>query len=56
MVFLHFNILSANLSGGKGGTFMVNPGRHLTSLRHWLLWFQLLINLDCIVTNYQFFK
>jgi len=20
---------------GKGGTFMVGPGRHLASLRHW---------------------
>jgi len=24
------------LRGGKGGTFMVGPGRHLASLRHWL--------------------
>jgi len=22
------------MSGGKGGTFMVCPGRHLASLRH----------------------
>jgi len=30
------------LRGGKSGTFMVDPGRHLASLRHCLLpsfWF-----------------
>jgi len=27
--------LKANLRGGKGSTFMVGPGRHLASLRHY---------------------
>ena len=31
----HLKFLSANLRGGKGSTFMVGPGRHLASLRHW---------------------
>jgi len=26
--------LQANLRGGKGGTFMIGPGRHLALLRH----------------------
>jgi len=26
--------LQANFRGGKGGTFMVGPGRHLALLRH----------------------
>ena len=35
MVFFHFKFLYANLRSGKGGTFMVGPGRPLASLRHW---------------------
>jgi len=37
MIFFHFKLLKTNLRGGKGGTFMVGPGRHLASLRHWLI-------------------
>jgi len=36
MIFLHFKFLS-NLRDGKGGTFMVDPGRILASLRHRVL-------------------
>jgi len=36
MIFLHLKFLQANLRGGKDSTFMVGPGRHLASLRHWL--------------------
>ena len=32
----HLKSLQANLRGGKGGTFMIGPGRHLASLRHWM--------------------
>jgi len=35
MIFSHFQFLQENVRGGKGGTFMVGPGRHLTLLRHW---------------------
>jgi len=33
----HFKFLQANFWVGKGGTFMVGPGRHLASLRHCVL-------------------
>jgi len=32
IIFFHFKFLEANLRGGKGGTFMVGPGRHFASL------------------------
>jgi len=35
-VIFHFKCLKANLRGGKGGTFLVGPGRHLALLRHWV--------------------
>jgi len=34
MILFYFKFLNANLKGRKGGTFVVSPGRHLTSLRH----------------------
>jgi len=33
MIFC-FKLLLTNLRGGKGGTFMVGPGRHLGPLHH----------------------
>jgi len=35
MIF-HFKFLQGNLRGRNGGTFVVGPGRHLASLRHWI--------------------
>jgi len=34
MIF-HFKFLKVRLTCGKGGISMVDPGRHLASLRHW---------------------
>jgi len=36
MIFFYFKFLKANFRGGKGVTFIVGPGRHLASLRHWV--------------------
>jgi len=36
MIFFHSKFFYANSWGRKGGTFMVGPGRHLASLRHYL--------------------
>jgi len=35
VVFSHFKFFQANFRGEKGGNFVVGPGRHLASLRHW---------------------
>jgi len=36
MVYFLSEYLLANFRGEKGGNFMIDPGRHLASLRHWL--------------------
>jgi len=36
MVSFHFKFLQEHFRGGKGGTFMVGPGRPLASLRHYM--------------------
>jgi len=34
MIF-SFEIFASKFGGGKGGTFMVGPGRHLAPMRCW---------------------
>jgi len=36
MIFFHFKFLQEHFRGEKGCNFMVGPGRHLASLRHWI--------------------
>jgi len=33
-IFIHFNVLQANLRSGKGGAYTAGPGRRISSLRH----------------------
>jgi len=35
IIFFHFKFLQPNFRGGKGGTFVIGPRRHLTSLHYW---------------------